>query len=168
MPISMYQASIPLLVRSLTNLRAILDKGLAHAEARKIDPAVFINARLFPDMLPLLRQVQIATDMAKGCAARLAGVQPPRYADEETTFAELDERIASVVEYLESFRAEQIDGTEEKTISLPMLGETLTFNGLDYLRDFVLPNVFFHVTTAYNILRHGGVELGKADFLGKF
>lgn len=164
---SMYNASIPVCVRTLNNLSSLLDKGLAHAHANKIDPDVLVSARLFPDMFPLSRQVQIATDMAKGCAARLAGSEPPKYEDTERTFKELKERIAKTVQFLEGFAPEQIDGTEDRTITLKIAGQTLSFPGWDYLQYFVLPNVYFHVTTAYNILRHNGVPLGKADFLGK-
>ena len=164
---SMYNASIPVCVRSLNNLSSILDKGLAHAEAKKIDPAVLVNARLYPDMFPLSRQVQIATDMSKGCAARLAGAEPPKYDDNEATFAELKGRIARTIEFLEGFRPDQIDGSEERTITLQLPTHTLSFTGWDYVQYFVLPNVYFHVTTAYDILRHNGVELGKVDYLGR-
>jgi hypothetical protein len=167
MTISMYQASIPPIIRSLTNLRANLDKAAAHAEARKIDPSVLINARLYPDMFPLSRQVQIATDTAKGAVSRLAGKEPPKYEDNESTFPELVARIDKTVALLETFKPDQIDGSEEKSISLPMHDRTLAFKGLPYLLDYVLPNIYFHVTTAYAILRHNGVEIGKKDFLGK-
>jgi uncharacterized protein len=167
MTISMYQASVPSLVRSLTNLVAILEKGAAHAEAKKIDPAVLINSRLYPDMLPLVRQVQIASDIARRGVARLAGLEAPKMEDTETSFAELVDRLQKTTAYLETLTSEQIDGSEAKSISLPMGKDTLTLAGLPYLLAFVLPNVYFHVTTAYNILRHNGVELGKIDFLGK-
>ncbi|MHB1244978.1 MAG: DUF1993 domain-containing protein [Sulfuriferula sp.] len=167
MPISMYLASVPPIRRALTNLRAILEKAAAHAEARKIDPAVLINARLYPDMLPLVRQVLIATDNAKGAASRLAGMESPKYEDNETTFPELVARIDKTIALLQTFKPEQIDGSEDKTISLPMHDKTLTFKGLPYLLEYVLPNIYFHVTTAYAILRHSGVEIGKQDFLGK-
>jgi hypothetical protein len=167
MTISMYQASIPPIIRSLTNLRAILDKAAAHADAKKIDPSVLINARLYPDMFPLSRQVQIATDTAKGAVSRLAGKEPPKYEDNESTFSELVARIDKTVALLETFKPDQIDGSEEKSISLPMHDRTLAFKGLPYLLDYVLPNIYFHVTIAYAILRHNGVEIGKKDFLGK-
>ena len=167
MTISMYQATVPPFVRSLTNLVAILEKGAAHAEARKIDPAVLINSRLYPDMHPLGRQVQIATDMAKNGAARLAGLEPPKFEDKETNFPELIDRLQKTITYLNTLTPEQIDGSEEKLISLPVRGVTMTFVGLPYLLYFVQPNVYFHVTTAYDILRHNGVELGKLDFIGK-
>lgn len=167
MTISMYQASVPALIRSLNNLAAILEKGAAHAEAKKIDPAVLINSRLYPDMFPLGRQVQIASDIARRGAARLAGLEAPKLEDDETTFAQLIDRLHQVIAYLESLTAEQIDGSEEKSITLPVGKDTMTFEGLSYLLYFILPNVYFHVTTAYDILRHCGVELGKGDYLGK-
>lgn len=166
MSISMYQVAIPSLVRSLQNLSAILEKGATHAAAKKIDPAVLIAARLYPDMLPLIRQVHIASDIARRGVARLAGVEAPAVADQETTFAELGDRLQATVSYIQSFTPEQIDGTEEKVITLTVGNETLSFQGQAYLLFFVLPNVYFHVTTAYDILRHCGVELGKRDFLG--
>ncbi len=167
MQISMYQATIPVLVRSLTNLMAILEKGAAHAEAKKIDPAVLLNSRLYPDMYPLVKQVQIATDMAKNGSARLAGLEPPKFEDQETTFPELLDRLQKTITYLNTLTPEQIDGSEGKLISLPVRGVTMTFTGLPYLLYFLQPNVYFHVTTSYNILRHNGVELGKMDFIGK-
>ena len=167
MTLSMYRASVPPIVRALTNLRAILEKAAAHAEAKKIDPSVLLAARLYPDMFPLSRQVQIATDNAKGVAARLAGLEPPKYEDKETTFPELTARIEKTLDYLRTFRPEQIDGSEEKTIVLPMRSGPLSLAGLRYLLELVLPNFYFHVTIAYAILRHCGVELGKQDFLGK-
>lgn len=163
----MYQASIPPLTRVLSNLANILEKGAAHAEAKKIDPTVLINSRLYPDMLPLVKQIQIASDVARKGAARLAGLEAPKIEDDETTFPELIARLKKATAYLETFTPEQIDGSEEKSISLPMGEKTMTFGGLPYLCSFVLPNVYFHVTTAYNILRHCGVELGKLDYLGK-
>jgi hypothetical protein len=166
MTLSMYQASVPVFIRGLQNLSSVLDKAAAHAEAKKIDPAVFINARLAPDMIPLARQIQIATDTVKGGAARLAGVENPSYADTETTFPELKERLAKTIAFLKTVPAAQIDGSEEKTIVLKVGGNDLTFPGQAYLLHFVIPNLFFHVTVAYAILRHNGVELGKRDFLG--
>ena len=166
MPISMYQASIPVLQRALTNLAHVLDKGAQHAESKNIDPAVVVNSRLFPDMFPLSRQVQIATDIAKGCAARLAGLEPPKYEDTEQNFAELRARVDKTLAYLSSVPPSQIDGSEARAISLKVGKETLTFEGLTYLQYFVIPNVYFHVTATYAILRHCGVEIGKRDFLG--
>jgi hypothetical protein len=167
MTISMYQASVPSLIHALDNLAAILAKGAAHAEAKKVDPVVLLNSRLYPDMFPLGRQVQIASDIARKGAARLAGLEAPKLEDNETTFPELITRLQKAITYLETLTSEKIDGSEEKLIILPVGKETMTFEGLPYLLNFVLPNVYFHVTTAYNILRHCGVELGKKDYLGK-
>ena len=168
MSLSMYQASIPVFIRVLGNLSAILDKAAAHAEAKKIDPSVLVSARLAPDMFPLSRQVQIATDGVKGCAARLAGIEIPSFADTETTFPELKARIAKTVAFLNSVRADQIDGSESRTVTLKVRGKDTSFQGQAYLLTFVNPNLYFHVTTAYDILRHNGVELGKMDYLGSF
>ena len=168
MTISMYQASVPVCTRMLNNLAAILEKAAAHAEARKIDPAVLINDRLYPDMLPMGRQVLIASDTAKGGAARLAGVEPPKYEDNEKTFAELIERLRKTVAYLETFKPEQIDGSEKRMITVKVRDDTLTLEGLPYLLHRVLPNLYFHVSIAYAILRHNGVEIGKKDYLGGF
>ena len=167
MTISMYQVLVPSLTRSLHNLAAILAKGAAHAEAQKVDPTVLMNSRLYPDMFPLGRQVQIASDIARRGAARLAGLEAPKLEDNETTFAELIDRVHQTVAYLETLTPEQIDGSEAKSISLPMGKDTMTFEGLPYLLHFILPNVYFHVATAYDILRHCGVALGKGDYLGK-
>lgn len=168
MSITMYQASIPVFVRMLGNLSAILDKAAAHAETKKIDPAIFVNARLAPDMFPLTRQVQIATDMVKGCAARLAGIEVPSYEDNETTFADLQARIAKTVAFLQSVSAAQIDGSEDRKITLKFGSKELSFLGQAYLLDFVLPNFHFHLTTTYAILRHNGVEIGKKDYVGNY
>ncbi|MDG3443185.1 DUF1993 domain-containing protein [Nitrospirillum amazonense] len=167
MSLSMYQASVPVFLRLLGNLSAILDKAVAHAEAKKIDPAVLVNARLAPDMHPLARQIQIASDAAKGAAARLAGVEVPSFADTESTFADLQARIAKTVDFLKGVTPAQIDGSEERTITLKIRGEDVHFPGQAFLLFFAIPNFFFHVTTAYDILRHNGVELGKMDFLGR-
>ena len=167
MSITMYESSVPVLVHSLNNLVGILEKGAHHAETKKIDPLVLINSRLYPDMLPLSKQVQIASDIAKRGAANLAGTEAPKFDDVETTFAELIERTNKTVSFLQTIKPEQIDGTQQKTINLPMREKTLTFSGQIFLLYFVLPNVYFHVTTAYDILRHCGVEIGKQDFLGK-
>ena len=168
MSLTMYQASIPVFIRMLGNLSSILDKAAAHAEAKKIDPAIFINARLAPDMYPLSRQVQIATDVVKGCAARLAGIEVPSYEDNETTFPELQARIAKTVAFLQSVSAGQIDGSEELTVTLKVHGKDSDFSGQRYFLNFVLPNFYFHLTTAYAILRHNGLELGKKDFVGNY
>jgi len=166
MSISMYQVSVPVLVRGLTNLQNIIGKAQAHAAEKQIDPSVLTAARLFPDMLPLMRQIHIATDTAKGCAARLAGVEAPKYEDVEVTFDELHARIQKTIDYLNAFKPEQIDGSEARSITLKMRSGPIEFTGQSYLLGFVLPNFFFHVTTAYDILRHNGVELGKLDYLG--
>ena len=166
MTLSMYQASVPLFTRMLTNLAAILTKAEAHAAARKIEPVVLLGSRLFPDMLPLTRQVQLAADFAKNTTARLAGVEIPKFSDEETSLPELQQRIARTLDYVKGFKASQIDGSEGREIALPIGGDTWTFKGQDFLLHFGLPNFYFHVTTAYDILRHSGVEIGKRDFLG--
>lgn len=168
MSLNMYQASIPVFIRMLGNLSVLLNKAVAHAEARKIDPSIFVNARLAPDMLPLSRQVQIATDMAKGCAARLAGLEVPSYEDNETTFADLQARITKTIAFLQSVSAEQINGSEERIVMLKLRGKEISFLGQPYLLDFVLPNVYFHITTTYAILRHNGVEVGKMDYIGSY
>jgi len=166
MQISMYQASIPVFVRMLDNLSKILEHAARYADEKNIEPAVLINARLAPDMYPLSRQVQIATDMAKGCAARLAGLEVPVYEDNETTFPELQARIAKTAAFVQSVTAEQIDGSEEKPVTLKLRHQEVSFSGLTYLVHFVLPNFYFHITTAYAILRHNGLLLGKRDFIG--
>jgi uncharacterized protein len=168
MTLDMYHASIPVFVRMLDNLSKILAKAAAHAEARKIDPSVFITSRLAPDMLPLSRQVQIATDMVKGCAARLAGVDVPAYEDNETTFDDLQARIAKTVAFLQGVSSEQINGSEERIVMLKLRGKEISFLGQPYLLDFVLPNFYFHITTTYAILRHNGVEIGKMDYIGSY
>lgn len=167
MSLSMYQASVPPLLRALNNLRNLLEKAAAHVEARKIDPQALLGFRLYPDMLPLTSQVYIATDVAKGCAARLAGVDVPRYEDTERTFQELRARVDKTIAYLQSFSPEQIDGSEARAIEMQSRRGPVHFTGQDYLQNFVLPNVYFHITTAYAILRHNGVELGKTDYLGQ-
>jgi len=166
MSMSMYNASVPMLIWSLKNLDHILDKAMAHCEAKSLDSTVLLNARLYPDMYPLVRQVQVATDIAKGCVARLSDMEPPSWEDTETSFEELKARLEKAVAYLSEFTPEKIDGTEEREVTLQLRSGPLHFSGQDYLRFFVLPNVSFHTTTAYNILRHNGVELGKKDYLG--
>jgi hypothetical protein len=166
MTISMYQASVPAFIRALDNLAAILEKGAAHAQALKIDEAVLLNSRLYPDMLPLARQVHLAADTAKSGAGRLAGVEYPAYEDKEATFQQLVQRIRNTIAYLETLQPAQIDGCEDKTISWQTRSSTKSMQGLPYLMNHLLPNVHFHVTTAYAILRHNGVEIGKKDFLG--
>ena len=166
MQITMYRATVPVFARALRNLIAVLQKGEANATARKIDPAVILSYRLAPDMFPLTRQVQIATDMAKGCVSRLAGVEIPAWEDKEATFAELIARVERCIAYVEGFGPLQIDGTEEKTVALKRPSGDLSLPGLRYLLEYVQPNVYFHSTTAYAILRHCGVEIGKKDFIG--
>jgi hypothetical protein len=163
----MYQASVPVFVQGLANLRAILGKAQDHAVAKKIDMSVLLASRLYPDMHPLTRQVQIASDAAKFGAARLAGVEAPKFADDETTLEELYARIDKTIAYLKEFQAAQLDGTETRTITLNLPSRQLEFQGTAYLLHFVLPNFFFHLTTAYDILRHNGVEIGKLDFIGR-
>ena len=167
MNISMYQASAPRFANTLGNLASILDKAQAHCDARKIDPLALTGFRLFPDMFPFSRQVQIACDTAKGAVARLAGQDIPRHEDVEKTFPELKARIAKTLDFIQSVKAERIEGSEEKEIVLQMRSGERRYTGLQYLMGHALPNFYFHVTTAYNILRHNGVELGKADYLGK-
>jgi uncharacterized protein len=166
MPLSMYQASVPVLLQILGSLSKILQKAAAHAEAKKIEPAVLLGARLYPDMFPLTRQVQLVTDHAKGSVARLAGVDIPSYPDTEATFEELQARLAKTVEFLKSFKPAQIDGSEEREIVLTIGGQKMPLKGQTYLVHFALPNFYFHATTAYAILRHSGVEIGKRDFMG--
>ena len=164
--LTMYDATIPTLKRVLTNLSAILKKGEAHADAKKIDQSIFLNARLAPDMYALTRQVQIATDMSKGAVARLAGVEIPKYEDNETTFADLQARIAKTVAFIDGIKPAQLEGSENRDIVISVRDTNLEFKGQAYLLNWVNPNVYFHIATAYNILRHNGVELGKLDFLG--
>jgi hypothetical protein len=167
MSLSMYQASVPVFVQILTALAKVLDKAEAHAAAKKIDPAVLLGCRLAPDMFPLVRQVQTACDMAKGAAARLAGAEIPSWPDNENSFAGLKDRIAKTVEFVQGFKAAQIDGSEAREVALKLGGKPVTFTGQSYLLHFVLPNFYFHAAAAYAILRHNGVELGKRDFLGQ-
>ena len=166
MTLSMYQASIPAFIRILENLSAILTKAEAHATAKKIELSVLVNDRLAPDMLPFSRQIQIATDAVKGCAARLAGIEIPSYPDTESTFPELQERITKTIAFLKSVKQAQLDGSEDRSVTLKIGGKDISFTGPVYLFNFVIPNFYFHVTTAYAILRHNGVEIGKMDYLG--
>ena len=163
----MYQSSVPTFTRVLNNLAAILEKAAAHAEARKIEPAAFLGARLFPDMFPLTRQVQLVADTASTGAARLAGTEAPTYENTESSFADLIARLRRTIAQLETLKPEQLDGTEDKTVSWQTRSSTKSMQGLPYLQNHVLPNLYFHTTTAYNILRHNGVELGKMDYLGR-
>jgi uncharacterized protein len=166
MPTSLYQFSVPVFIRTLTSLKAVLEKGAAYAQAKKIDEAVLLQSRLYPDMHPLTAQVQIATDMARGGVDRLTGSEPASWEDNEKTFAELYARIDRTIEHVKSFNEKQFDGAESRSIVRKLRGQPRTFTGVSYLQQFVLPNLFFHATTAYDILRHNGVEVGKLDFLG--
>lgn len=165
MPISMYEASVPVFSSMLKNLAHLLARGEASAAERKIDPAVLLNARLAPDMYPLIKQVQIATDHAKGAAARLSGRDPLWIEDKEKSFAELQARIETVRGYLGGFSAADIDGSDERDVVLKLGGQDRHMTGMHYLLRFALPNFYFHVTTAYDILRHNGVAIGKKDFI---
>jgi len=166
MTLSMYQASAPRFANTLKNLSAILDKAQAHCEAKKIDPLALTSARLFPDMFPFARQIWIATDTAKGAVSRLAGVEIPKYDDVEQTFPELKARIAKTVDYVMSVPAAKIDGSAERDISMKIGGKDTVIKGAPYLLGHAYPNFYFHCATAYNILRHNGIEVGKRDFLG--
>jgi len=166
MSISMYDISIPVLARGLTNLSAILDKAAAHAAAKKFDSVVLAQSRLFPDMHPLVRQVQIACDTAKGAAGRLAGVEAPKHDDTEATFADLKARVAKTLDFVKSITAAQVKDSESRSIELKFPHATLKFTGVAYLTDFVLPNFYFHTSITYALLRKGGVEVGKGDYLG--
>jgi hypothetical protein len=166
MSITMYSASVPIFVRMLGNLDAWLEKADAHAREKKFDTSVYLSTRLAPDMLPFAKQIQIACDGAKFGVARLAGVESPKFDDTETTLAELRERIAKTVAFVQSVPAAQLEGTEAKDVVVPRRDGSITLKGEFYLKHFVLPNFFFHVTTAYALLRHNGVELGKMDYLG--
>jgi uncharacterized protein len=166
MSFGMFAASVPAFLQMLKNLSAILDKAEAFAAEREIEPEVLLNWRLASDMFPLTRQVQIAADFAKGTTARLAGAEVPKYPDDETTFAALKARIAKTVKFVEGFKPKDIDGSETRDITLTVGGQDMHFKGEPYLVHFALPNFYFHATTAYNILRRCGVEIGKRDFIG--
>jgi len=166
MAISMYQASVPQLKKMLFNLSAILIKGEEYATAKKIEGTVLTGDRLFPDMLPLTRQVFIACDQVKNGLGRIAGIEPPKFEDNETTFAELQERVAKTIAFMDGIKPEQLDGTEAKEIKFSIKEWHFEFVGEQYLLTWIIPNFYFHVTTAYNILRHNGVEIGKSDYLG--
>lgn len=165
MPISLYQASIPTFIGMLGNLSTWLDKAEAHAQAAGMPPSILTEARLAPDMHPFTRQIQIASDAAKGAGARLAGAEPPAFADEETTFPQLKARVAKTVAYLKTLAPASIDGHEERSIELKIPNRTLKFSATDFLFQFALPNFYFHIVTAYGLLRGQGVPLGKMDFL---
>ncbi|MDT8399535.1 MAG: DUF1993 domain-containing protein [Pseudomonadales bacterium] len=166
MSLSMYSSSVPVFTHYLKSLAVILKKGEDHASARKIDPAVLVSARLYPDMFPLSRQVQIACDVVKGCGGRLAGAEVPKFDDDESTLGQLQDRIAKTIAFLETLPEDKINGTEQTEIKIQAGPKELVFTGEYYLRNWALPNMFFHITTTYNILRHNGVEVGKMDFLG--
>lgn len=166
MSITMHSASVPVFVRMLTNLGQWLDKAEAHAAAKKFETGVFLASRLAPDMLPFTSQIQIACDGAKLAVARLSGVDAPKFEDNETSFAELRERIRKTLDFVKSVPASKIDGTEDKDVTIPRRAGPITLKGEVYLKHFVLPNFYFHMTTTYALLRHNGVELGKNDFLG--
>ncbi|HEX3484237.1 MAG TPA: DUF1993 domain-containing protein [Micropepsaceae bacterium] len=165
MAISMYRASAPIFLQMLPAMSACLDKAQAYAETKKVDPSVLLQSRLYPDMLPLARQVQIACDFAKNTMARLAGADPVKIEDTETTVEQLKARIARTIGLVNEFKPSQIDGSEDRDVTIPLGGQTRSFKGENYLTGFALPNFFFHVTTAYAILRHNGVELGKNDYI---
>jgi hypothetical protein len=165
MALSMYQASVPVFVKYLNGMSRVLDKAAPLVEARKIDPAVLAGLRLYPDMLPFAKQIQIASDNAKGPVARLAGIDVPKFEDTETTLSEFKARIAKTIDFVQSVKPAQLEGSEDRTIVLPVGQNKIEFKGADYLTTFALPNFFFHVTTAYNILRHIGVEIGKRDYM---
>ncbi|MDH4061096.1 MAG: DUF1993 domain-containing protein [Aquincola sp.] len=167
MPISMHTASAPVFVRMFTNLLVWLDKAEAHATARKFDSANYLSLRLAPDMLPFTRQIQIASDAAKACMARLAGIDVPSWEDKEANFADLRARVHKTIDYVGAFSATQIDGSEGRKITIPRrAGDPLQMDGETFLKHYALPNFFFHLTTAYALLRHAGVDLGKSDYLG--
>jgi hypothetical protein len=164
--LTMHSASVPVFVRMLGNLLTWLDKAEAHAAAKKFEPGVLLSARLAPDMLPFGKQIQIACDAAKFGVARLAGVEAPKFEDTESSIGELRERVKRTIDYVQSLSAAQIDGTEDKDVIVPRRDGSMTLKGEPYLKHFVLPNFFFHVTTTYALLRHNGVDLGKGDYLG--
>lgn len=168
MPLSMHHASVRAFEQMLPSLRTILDKAEAHCTAKKIDPAVLLGSRLFPDMWALTRQVQITCDFAKNTTARLAGQEPPKWEDKETTFDELRQRIDRTLEFIRSFTPAQIDAAADRDITFPLGGNPTTFKGDRYLVHFALPNFYFHHAAAYAILRHNGIEIGKRDYLGQF
>ncbi|MFO7276901.1 MAG: DUF1993 domain-containing protein [Pseudomonadota bacterium] len=166
MKISMYAMTVESFVPMLGNLSAILEKAASYAAAKKFDPRVLVEARLAPDMYPLARQVQIACDMAKNGVARLAGQEPPRFEDNETTIEELKARIEKTIGYVKGIPASALEGAEDRDITIPLRDRTLEMKGLTFLQKWAIPNFYFHVTTAYAILRHNGVDLGKRDYLG--
>ena len=168
MPLSIYQSSMTPIKKALRNLRAIVEKGAAHAQARKIEESALAQARLYPDMFTFVEQVQVVTDMARAAAARLTNQDPPKYEDNETTFAQALDRIDRTLAYVESVPESAFEGSDSRTITRPVRGQPHAFTAQSYLQQFIMPNLYFHSAIAYGILRHNGVELGKADFLGGF
>jgi hypothetical protein len=166
MAITMHTASVPAFAHMLANLTVWLDKAQAHAQTKKFDPAIYLEVRLAPDMLPFKAQVQIACDTAKFAVARLAGVDAPKFEDTESSLVELQQRVRATVEFIRSVPASRFDGSEVRDVVIPRRHDSLTVKGQAYLEHFALPNFYFHATTAYALLRHSGVELGKSDFLG--
>jgi len=165
MSLSMYQATVTPFRAMLKNLQAVMAKAEAHCEGRKIDPAAFLTSRLYPDMLPFTAQVQIATDNVKGAAGRLSGAEIPKFEDNETTFPELQARIDKTIAFLDTLKEAQFDGADQRDVVLQLRDRKMEFKGADYLTQWAIPNVYFHITTAYALLRHGGVEIGKKDYL---
>ncbi|MFO1183622.1 MAG: DUF1993 domain-containing protein [Bauldia sp.] len=166
MSLSLYQASIPVFLRQLNGLSTVLDRAIAYCAERKIDQKALLNDRIFPDMFPLTRQVTIASGYAERCGARLTGAEPPKREDAAESLEELKKRVADAIDYVKSIDAKKMEGAEDREISFPVGPNQRTMTGVDYLQHFSMPNFYFHVTTAYNILRHNGVPLGKADFMG--
>ena len=163
----MFDSSVPVLTHFLKSLSAILKKAEAHCEAKKINPDALLQARLYPDMFPLARQVMLAADFAKGTSARLAGAEVPSFPDVEKTFEELQARIAKTVDFITSLDKSKFAGAAGRTVNLKVAGQDMSFKGSEYLSNFALPNFYFHLTTAYDILRHNGIEIGKSDFMGR-
>lgn len=168
MSFSMYEASVPVFTQILNSLAAIIDKAETHANEKNIDPAALLQARLYPDMFPFTRQVQVATDFAKGCSARLAGVEVPRYEDTEKSFADLRERIARTVAFISDLPRDAIEASDQRDIVTGSGAKVREFKGQDYLVHYAMPHFYFHATTAYALLRHNGVEIGKKDFIGSY
>ena len=168
MSLTMHSASVPIFVRTFTAVQACMDKAQAHAEARKFSPDAYMTLRLAPDMLPFTNQIQIASDGAKGCVARLTGQEIPKWEDNEASFADLRARIQKTIDYVQSVPAELFVGSDEREVVIPRRVGELRLSGEAFLKHFVLPNFFFHTTTTYALLRHAGVEIGKRDYLGAF
>lgn len=168
MSFSMYEASVPVFTQILNSLAAIIDKAETHANEKNIDPAALLQARLYPDMFPFLRQIQVAADFAKGCSARLAGVEVPRYEDTEKSFADLRERIARTLAFINDLPRDAIEASDQRDIVTGSGAKVREFKGQDYLVHYALPHFYFHATTAYALLRHNGVEIGKKDFVGSY